>query len=460
MCDNPLVTSLTLQLSHMSSTLPAVTVAIYLRISNDPFHLAAGVDRQRVDCTQLAATRWPDSPVTEYVDNDVSASRYSRKPRAAYQRLLADIEAGTITALVGWNFDRVFRQPRELEAFLDLADRTNFTRAVTAQGDVDLTTHDGRLHARIMVAVAAKASDDTSRRLKRLFEDRRERGEHQGSRIVYGYRLHQRQPQLIPERAAVVREVAARALAGETLQSLARWLRAEHPDAPHSGIGVRQMLLSPTIAGRNTAGVRGTWEPILDDQTYAEIRALLLAPERVVTAPSGERRWWLSGLLFCGLCDGRMVISTNGDRTKKSGRQHSYRCNPINGRGCGKVSIRSRALHRYVEAAILSVAEFERPQLPAPTIQQDDGRLAELAGMYAAGDITRGEWVAAREAARKDLHVLVPPAPVPQPVAWETVETMEERHAIAANLIERIVVAPARARGVWDEERVSILWRR
>ena len=35
-----------------------------------------------------------------YVDNDVSA--YSGKPRPAWQRLIADIEAGRIDAVVGW----------------------------------------------------------------------------------------------------------------------------------------------------------------------------------------------------------------------------------------------------------------------------------------------------------------------------------------------------------------------
>jgi DNA invertase Pin-like site-specific DNA recombinase len=55
-----------------------------------------------------------------YPDNDVSA--YSQ-PRPAWQRLLSDIEAGTIEAIVCWHVDTLTRSPRELEEVIDLADR-------------------------------------------------------------------------------------------------------------------------------------------------------------------------------------------------------------------------------------------------------------------------------------------------------------------------------------------------
>ena len=66
-----------------------IRAAIYARISYDPDVRAVGVDRQREDCLRLAASRgW--TVVAEYIDNNVSASKYSRKARTQYLRLLDD----------------------------------------------------------------------------------------------------------------------------------------------------------------------------------------------------------------------------------------------------------------------------------------------------------------------------------------------------------------------------------
>ena len=56
----------------------------------------------------------------EYVDNDRSAT--NGKVRPAYQRMLADIRDGKVGALVAWDLDRLYSQPRELEDLIDLAD--------------------------------------------------------------------------------------------------------------------------------------------------------------------------------------------------------------------------------------------------------------------------------------------------------------------------------------------------
>lgn len=53
-----------------------------------------------------------------FEDNDSSA--YSGKPRPAYDRMLAAVEAGAVDAIVTWHNDRLHRSPKELEAFIDL----------------------------------------------------------------------------------------------------------------------------------------------------------------------------------------------------------------------------------------------------------------------------------------------------------------------------------------------------
>ena len=66
--------------------------------------------------------------------------------------------------------DRLHRHPRELEDFIDLCQRTK-TQLATVSGDVDLSTHEGQLIARIQGEVARKESDDKSRRIRRKHEE-------------------------------------------------------------------------------------------------------------------------------------------------------------------------------------------------------------------------------------------------------------------------------------------------
>jgi site-specific DNA recombinase len=78
-----------------------------------------GVRRQVADCEALADRRgW--MVVERYVDDDVSA--YAGAGRPEYRRLLEDLDAGHLDAVLVWHLDRLHRQPKELEEFFDFVD--------------------------------------------------------------------------------------------------------------------------------------------------------------------------------------------------------------------------------------------------------------------------------------------------------------------------------------------------
>ena len=140
---------------------------IYARISSDREGDNLAISRQLADCEQLAGPKgW--KVVERYVDSDISA--YSGRRRPEYVRMLDDIEAGVVEAVLVYHADRLHRHPRELEDFIDLCQRTE-TKLATVTGDVDLSTHEGQLIARIQGAVARKESDDKSRRIRRKHEE-------------------------------------------------------------------------------------------------------------------------------------------------------------------------------------------------------------------------------------------------------------------------------------------------
>ena len=192
-----------------------VSAGVYARISSDRDGDNLAISRQLADCRALAEGRgW--KVVEEYVDSDISA--YSGKQRPAYRRLLEEIEAGLVEAVVVYHADRLHRHPRELEDFISLCERTG-TMMATVSGDVDLSTHEGQLMARIQGAVARKASDDMSRRIQRKHEEIAQAGRSSGGGTrPFGYESGHRAVR--PAEAAIIRECAERALAGDSLRSI------------------------------------------------------------------------------------------------------------------------------------------------------------------------------------------------------------------------------------------------
>ena len=108
---------------------------IYTRISEDREDTQLGVHRQLEDCERLADERgW--EVVERYKDNDISAWKGGKRPD--YLRMLEDIAAKQIDAVVVWHQDRLHRQPRELEEFFDTCDGAGLTELASVSGDIDL----------------------------------------------------------------------------------------------------------------------------------------------------------------------------------------------------------------------------------------------------------------------------------------------------------------------------------
>ncbi len=298
---------------------PAVRAGVYSRISWDPDGQRAGVERQRVDCEALCTARgWEIAQYHE--DNDRSA--YSGKKRRAYEQLLASIEDGALDAIVTWHNDRLHRSPRELEAFIDLVERRRIRVAVVSGGDYDLTSSEGRFTARIVGAVARKESEDRSRRVRRKHLELAELGRPAGQ-LGWGVRTD--------DERELVREAASRVLAGQGLMTITRdWNRRGVPgvtDCPWTAPTLRKVLLSARVTGLREHGadpsgkVLGSltpavWEGAIDRQTWDHVRSVLLNPERL-TLRNTPTKYLLTGLIFCGVCGGRMLSRPRDTHTRQ-----------------------------------------------------------------------------------------------------------------------------------------------
>ena len=113
--------------------------------------------------------------------------------------------------MIVWHNDRLHRNTRELEDFIDLVEATSIAVATVTSGDYDLTTTTGRAMARIACALARLESEDKSRRIKRQALQAAQEGRRSGGGTrAYGYQTGRK---LIPSETAVIKEAARRILA-------------------------------------------------------------------------------------------------------------------------------------------------------------------------------------------------------------------------------------------------------
>jgi DNA invertase Pin-like site-specific DNA recombinase len=458
------------------------TAVLYARVSDDRDGRSRSVDQQLEECRAYAdAKGW--AVVEEITDSDMSASRYSRKSRPGWARVLELAESCEVGALVAWDLDRLLRQPKELEHLIDLADK-GLPVVTLGGGDVNLGSSDGRFIARILVAKAAKESDDTSRRVKRAKAARAARGEPvrvEGIRAlgwVDGVTVNSAE-------AALIRDAARRLLDGEVgVTAIAReWnergLRRPRSARAWSATTVRAVLESPRNAGLvqhqgEVVGV-GNWPAIIDRVTYEQVRAMFADPKR----RHATRRSTFTGVVRCGRCGGTLHLDL-------SRHKRVWRCKPSVGSDrCGRLAVTAALVEPLVLDALFEVVDTGR--LPASP-EADDGaavaaaseladverRLVEMAEAFADGAISRSQLLAAtgrletrKEAlsnlvggsARSRTTMRYANSPGSLRAVWEHL-TDHERNNILRAVIEGVDIAPSTGGGrIFDPSRVTIQWR-
>ncbi|NOQ58295.1 recombinase family protein [Mycolicibacterium fortuitum] len=326
---------------------------MYLRQSRDRDGNELAVTRQREDCLKLCQDRgWSD--ITEYCDNNVSATSRTRA-RPQFQRMLADITSGLVQAVVVWDLDRLYRQPRELEDFIDLADDHRLALA-TVTGDTDLSTDNGRLFARIKGAVAKAEGERKAERWKRSNEQGAAAGKWVVSYRPFGY-TWDGEP-LEPE-ATAVREAYRDMLEGKSLRRIAiDWNAAGFTTPKRSKNGqvtdagkswtntqVRRLLLNPRYAAlrvlRGQVVGRGEWTPLVDEDTWRGLGATLRDPARA-RCTTFEIAHMGAGVYVCGRCGSPLITAYD----KHGARLYRCKVQP-------HLSRRAEKLDDYVTASVL-----------------------------------------------------------------------------------------------------------
>ena len=453
----------------------------YLRISEDRENDELALARQRKELAEYADRQgWRLGG--EYLDNDVSASRGLR--RAGYEALLQAVSDGKGDVILCTEQTRLTRgRMTELEGLIDVVNAAGVDiAALRGGGVIDLSTSGGRAQARILGVMARLEVEQMSERIKSKLRQNADAGRAHGGPRPYGYKRVDGRLVIEEAEAEILREMAQRVLAGESMRSLCEDMnergvapaRASHWRGPV----LRYVLTTPRIAGlvprAGGAGVEGDWEPILDRVTWERLRSVLAKPKR----GARPRSYLLTGFLRCGQC-GRRLYSKAGN-----GRR-LYACRREEDPGaCGSNAVEAGRVEETVCLAVLDaiadtdVAEVRAERTQSETarlvaeVADDEALLSELAGELAARRLSRSEWATARPiiegrlVANRAALAALGAQPLPADVIAIDDDAFAElgfdaKRSLLGIYLDRVEVAKSTAkRGArFDPGRIRILWR-
>lgn len=456
----------------------------YARISKDDALEGRGVARQSEDIAAVCARNdWDLQEVL--IDNDISASRYTTKPRPGYEKLLQLIVDRSINRAVVYDLDRLLRIPRQLEDLIDLVEKFPGVEIHTVTGHIDLTSSTGRYMARTIVNHAAMDSDNASRRLRRAFEQKAREGKPHGPR-PFGYEADGVTPQ--DEEAKLIQEAAADILSGMSLNAIARrWndLGVLTPQRARewSGTVVKAVLVNPRQAGmrhhRGELTKADAWPANLDRRTHERLVAHF-------SRPAGKRPA-LRTNPFGGLVTDPYGVPL--DRDVVRGRP-AYRGRRRPGREAQMLSISAEPLERWLlhsiehivdgDALAASMKHRRVQEKELPNLAELEGELEQLAEDLGEGRISRVEWLAARDPLFRRLEEAQRASTIEPPrlaetatyegllSRWHDIEIRRQRQLLKA-VLKGVKIHPAARRGGpqpqvpgigrIDLDRVEVEWQ-
>jgi site-specific DNA recombinase len=415
--------------------LPVVTIGFdYARLSRDRGKKSENIGIQhRESAYFIEDNEWEHGG--SFDDDDISASRFSRKIREGYQALIRAVRnvpdrSGSIVrvVIVVTEMPRLYRRMEELLALIKMANDTALAGIWTTDNEgYDLSTPEGIHRAIGAVNNAMLESNRASKRQLRKKRAQAAQGRYMGGQRRYGFEgaLRDEQGNIvnrdrinvaeIPEEIAHWRDWCERLIAGESQSSIVRDNNRRGISAPQGGkwtIGNFKRLIlqeayvvfdaeghpddcpcleNPEGNGtlvHKTSGSkhRARWRGLLTPDEHELLRSVLESSSQGwAHGLVYGRQYLLSGIAVCGgthdghPCEAPMYGS--GRKVASGQYQTRYRCKGVDNHGerigCGKVFRDAVALEAFVTDAVLDCLDSpEMAEALAP--KEDADQAAEL----------------------------------------------------------------------------------
>jgi site-specific DNA recombinase len=366
-----------------------VRCAIYTRKSTDEGLDQAfnSLDAQREAGEAFVASRrhegWVCLP-DRYDDGGFSGGNVERP---ALKRLMADIEAGRIDAVVCYKVDRLSRSLLDFSRLIEVFDRHR-VMFISVTQPINTADSGGRLMLNVLLSFAQFEREMISDRTRDKVSAARRRGKWTGGVQVLGFDVHPNGGRLVvnDDEAAIVRQIFDLYLELGSIQVVVAELNRRgwrtkswttkkgvfREGAAFSKNQLNGLLKCPLYVGK--VGLRGvSYEgehpAIVDLEVFDRVQRQLAA-NNVSGGSVAKNRYshLLRGLLHCAACGCAMSPSV----TKKKGRAYKFyvcgNATKSGWRNCPHPSLPAREIENEVVKRIAAVGRD--PELVAATLDQ------------------------------------------------------------------------------------------
>lgn len=417
----------------------ATRAAIYVRVSSREQVDGYSLDAQRRACREFAASRGY-TVVAEFSDEGVSAHTDNLAKRPAFQRLMADAEAGQFAIVIVHKMDRFARKLRTALECLERLGRCRVGFASVSEPNLDYATPQGFLFLSMLGALAEWYSRNLSGETKKGWAERKQRGLYAG-RLPFGM---VKGPDGVPIADTRPLEIGGhvttnhsglilafeRAAEGATDSDVADALNGAgyrpNPTARRAIFtrdSTRQILANRFYLGELPIGKRGSggWLPgahtaVVPVELFEAVqrqRSRRASQARSAKVNRGARVHALSGLARCGECGEAMHLE-GAQRLACWGRRQVL--------GCRSKTVVAAAIELelggYLHALrlpddakrdILAAYHEASPEAAQKGRERQaiESQLRRLADLYQLGELERADYEARRSALRLQLAQLV-----------------------------------------------------
>jgi site-specific DNA recombinase len=325
--------------------------------------------------------------------------------RPALKRLLADVEAGQVDAIIVYKVDRLSRSLLDFARLMEAFDRRDVSFVSVTQ-QFSTTSSMGRLTLNILLSFAQFEREIISERTRDKMAATRRKGKWSGGAPVLGYDVDARAKRLVVNEAEAerVRAIFALYLEHRALLPVGRELdrRGWRGKAWTTRKGrvqggrvitktrLQELLTNPLYAGRvryRGEQFAGEQPALVEPATWQQAQDVLAENRRTARRrPAARRDALLAGLVRCRPCGCAM---TPARVVKRGGRHYAYYvCTGAQKRGwdsCPSKSVPAATLERFVLQQLLELDAVAPaagatppgggPQ-PAPAAPLDPDRLS------------------------------------------------------------------------------------
>lgn len=256
----------------------------------------------------------------EYLDDGVSGTKFNQ--RDELQRLLEDVQAGSVDLIIFTKLDRWFRSVRHYAATQDILDKHGVGWIAVWEPIYDTTLPQGRLIIHQMLSIAQFEAENTGQRIRQVQAYKLSQREVISGSTPPGYHIVDKhlQPDVNAPNVLTAFETYSRTGSlNETMR-----LTVGLPGIPKTKPAVKRMLMNTLYIGRHPSGIEDFCPPIVPAMLFEDVQRQI-----GMNVKSNQKQTYVfSGLIRCAECGGAFAANTRR-RQRGKGRLeiiHQYRC--------------------------------------------------------------------------------------------------------------------------------------